>query len=59
MKSDFDIIDEIMIIGMLNNYIVKCIQEQIYPKDVIDEMVKSKEKLSNLLKETIKIGVDN
>lgn len=58
MKSDFDIIDEIMVIGMLNNYIAECIQEQM-PQYVIDEMVKSKEKLSNLLKEIVKIGIDN
>ena len=58
MKSDFDIIDEIMVIGMLNNYIAECIQEQM-PQYVIDEMVKSKEKLSILLEEVVKIGVDN
>lgn len=59
MKNDFDIIDEIMIIGMLNNYIAECVQEQVFPKDVIDEMVKSKEKLKNFLEENVKIGVDN
>ena len=56
MKHDFDIIDKLMIFAMLNNYIAECIQEQV-PQCVIDEMVKSKEKLNNLLEEVVKPGV--
>lgn len=58
MKNDFDIIDEMMIMAMLNDYLAQCIQEQIYPQPVINEMVKTKEKLSNLFAEVIKMGVD-
>lgn len=59
MKNNFDVIDEILVIGMLNDYIALRIQEQIVPQDVIDEMVKTKEKLKNFLEENVKIGVDN
>ena len=48
MENDFNIIDKLLIIGMLNDYLVQCIQEQTYPQCVIDEMVKAKEKLCNL-----------
>ena len=48
MKDKFDITDRLMIFAMLNGYIAECIQEQA-PQCVIDEMVKSKEKLTNLL----------
>lgn len=48
MKDKFDITDRLMIFAMLNGYIAECIQEQV-PQCVIDEMVKSKEKLTNLL----------
>lgn len=58
MKIDFDIMDEMMIIAMLNDYLAQCIQEQNYPQPVINEMVKTKEKLSNLFAEVVKIGVD-
>ena len=49
MKNDFNITDEIMIITMLNDYIAQCIQEQA-PQCVIDEMVKSTEKLINFIR---------
>lgn len=58
MENDFDIMDEMMIMAMLNDYLAQCIQEQIYPQPVINEMVKTKEKLSNLFAEVVKIGVD-
>lgn len=56
MKNDFDIMDEMMIMSMLNDYLAQCIREQTYPQSVINEMVKTKEKLSNLLEEVIKNG---
>lgn len=58
MKNNFDIMDEMMIMGMLNDYLAECIQEQIFPQSVINEMIKSKEKLSNLFAEVVIIGVD-
>lgn len=57
MKNDFDLLDEMMIMQMLHNYITQCIQEQTYSQEVINEMVKSKAKLSNLLKEVVEPGL--
>lgn len=58
MKDNFDIMDEMMIMGMLNDYLAQCIREQTYPQPIINEMVEVKEKLSNLFAEVIKMGVD-
>jgi hypothetical protein len=48
MEDDFNTIDELIIITMLNDYIAQCIQEQT-PQCIINEMVKSKEKLMNFI----------
>lgn len=48
MEDDFNTIDKIMIITMLNDYIVQCIQDET-PQCIIDEMVKAKEKLINFI----------
>lgn len=50
MEDNFNTIDELTIIIMLNDYIAQCIREQV-PQCVINEMVKSKEKLIKFIHE--------
>ena len=53
MKDNFNIMDEMMIMAMLNDYLAQCIKEQTYPQPVINEMIETKEKLSNLFAEVV------